>query len=298
MNQQELCSHLEEKLKEHHLLLLKLVETYIDHQQREELHPQATGIREAPSGAEAKLEDHAWALRTHYDKLSKIGDDVSTLFGILAGVRERYEVSNAELKQENAALKNRLEALEMCAGTLDNRMNRQAEWARERHFSLLGKFKALSCQNEVQYDGLLWIISDVSSKVTQARGNPEIVLSSPPFYTNRYGYKAYIRLYLNGREHDRNENISLFFVLMTGEYDPILEWPFLKRVKVRVMGQGDRRGDDVVANFRPDPESASYTRPVYGVNIAHSTFPLAILRRGAGYVEDGKMFVKVTVFDK
>ena len=301
MNQQELCSHLEEKLKEHHLLLLKLVETSMHHQQCQELHPQATGIREAPSGAEAKLEDHTWALRTHYDQMSRLRDDVSTLFGIVAGVGERIKASYEELKQEYATMKNRLAALEMCAGTLgdlDNRMNGQAELARERHFSLLGKLQALSCQNEVQYDGLLWKISDVSSKVALARGNPEIVLSSPPFYTNRHGYKAYIRLYLNGHEHDWNENISVFFVLMVGEYDPILEWPFLKRVKVRVMGQGDHRGDDVVADFRLQPVDASCTRPVYGVNIAHCTLPLAILRRGAGFVEDGTMFIKVTVSDK
>lgn len=51
------------------------------------------------------------------------------------------------------------------------------------------------------------------------------------FYTARYGFKVCMRLYLNGDGVGKGTHISLFFVIMKGEYDPILSWPFRHKVK-------------------------------------------------------------------
>lgn len=51
------------------------------------------------------------------------------------------------------------------------------------------------------------------------------------FYTARYGFKVCMRLYLNGDGVGKGTHISLFFVIMRGEYDPILSWPFRHKVK-------------------------------------------------------------------
>ncbi len=324
MTQAGVKLHLTEHLKEHLLLLLALVGANPQQHHWEELYCQVTGIKQDLCKAEAKLQDHTWALTTHYGWLAKLGDDVKRLFEALAQVQDVCGMV-AALQQENTELKHRVEALEARAAPLEalaaalearaaalearadihddhnNRINIQVESQRAIQCSLLRRFQENIYQSEVQCIGdLVWIISDVTRKYAEARGNRELFLTSPP-YTSRSGYKVCIRLYMNGYGREWNANMSFFLVLMKGSYDAILEWPFSRRVEFRVMGQGNRRGHDLVVDFRPDPQSAAFARPVRGMNIADGVpqcaFPLEILRRD-GYVDDDTMFVKVVVGDK
>lgn len=314
MNQEGLNLHLAENFKEHLLLLLHVVEAN-RHQNGEEPNPQVGGIGQALHGAETKLEDHKWALTTHYHWLATLGDDVKRLFDALAVVGDRVEVvygmvaelkqENTELKLENTELKNRIAALETRADSRDdhdNRINSQVEVTRTLQASLLRQLQELSCQNEVQYGELVWQITGVLHKCAEAINNPEHFILSPPFYTSRSGYKVCMRLYMNGHGHERKSKMSFFFVLMKGKYDAILQWPFSCRVELRVLGQGNRRGDDAGDSFQPDPQSASFAKPVDGMNVADDVpqcaLPLDILSRGRGYVEGDTMFVKVVVHDK
>ena len=57
-------------------------------------------------------------------------------------------------------------------------------------------------------------------------------LYSQPFYTGCYGFKMCGRVTLNGDGMGKGTHLSLFFVLMRGEYDALLEWPFRQKVIV------------------------------------------------------------------
>ena len=48
---------------------------------------------------------------------------------------------------------------------------------------------------------------------------------------NLTGYKACTRIYLNGDGMGKNSHVSLFFVLMRGEFDALLPWPFQQKVR-------------------------------------------------------------------
>lgn len=54
----------------------------------------------------------------------------------------------------------------------------------------------------------------------------------PAFYTSKYGYKMCLRIYLNGDGTGRGSHLSLFFVVMRGQSDALLKWPFNQKVKV------------------------------------------------------------------
>lgn len=58
------------------------------------------------------------------------------------------------------------------------------------------------------------------------------------FYTAKYGYKLCLRLYLNGDGTGKRTHLSLFIVIMKGEYDALLPWPFRNKVRAK----GDRGG--------------------------------------------------------
>ena len=51
------------------------------------------------------------------------------------------------------------------------------------------------------------------------------------FYTAKYGYKLCLRLYLNGDGTGKRTHLSLFIVIMRGEYDALLPWPFRNKVR-------------------------------------------------------------------
>ena len=88
-----------------------------------------------------------------------------------------------------------------------------------------------------------------------------------PFYTSYYGYKMCARAYLNGDGLGKGSHLSLFFVLMRGEYDPLLPWPFRQRVTLTVLDQSGNR-KHITDTFRPDPTSTSFRKPVGEMNIA------------------------------
>ena len=46
---------------------------------------------------------------------------------------------------------------------------------------------------------------------------------STPFYSGRYGYKMYFHLYIMGDGIGKGMHLSLFFVVMNGEFDNILQ---------------------------------------------------------------------------
>ncbi|KAJ7317314.1 hypothetical protein JRQ81_003476 [Phrynocephalus forsythii] len=67
------------------------------------------------------------------------------------------------------------------------------------------------------YDGcFLWKIPEVGLRIQEAQ----------TFYTSRYGYKVCLKLFLNGDGTGFGTHLSLFLVLMKGEYDFQLKWPF------------------------------------------------------------------------
>lgn len=41
-----------------------------------------------------------------------------------------------------------------------------------------------------------------------------------------------MRLYLHGDGAGKGTHVSLFFVIMKGEYDPLLSWPFKHKVRM------------------------------------------------------------------
>ena len=69
------------------------------------------------------------------------------------------------------------------------------------------------------YNGsFLWRIPDVRRRKRDAIDGKITSIYSPPFYTGRNGYKMCIRAYLNGDGIGYNTHVSIFFVLMKGEF--------------------------------------------------------------------------------
>ncbi|XP_043918586.1 TNF receptor-associated factor 3-like [Protopterus annectens] len=147
------------------------------------------------------------------------------------------------------------------------------------------------------YNGkLIWKIRNYWQRKRDAVAGKTLSLYSQPFYTSNSGYKMCARVYLNGDGMGKETHMSLFFVIMRGEYDALLPWPFRQKVTLTLMDQSSAR-QHISDTFKPDPKSSSFMRPVSDMNIA-SGCPLflaqTVLENG-GHIKDDSIFIKVTV---
>ena len=146
------------------------------------------------------------------------------------------------------------------------------------------------------HDGtFLWRIPEIARRRRDALQGSITSVYSPPFYTGRNGYKMCIRAYLNGDGIGAGTHLSVFFVLMRGEYDPLLNWPFAHKVSLILVAQGNRR--HIIQTFRPTSESSSFQRPQTDMNVASGCPKLAdlsVLEEG-NYVKDDVLFIKCVV---
>lgn len=147
------------------------------------------------------------------------------------------------------------------------------------------------------YDGnLMWRIPEWTKKRREAVSGQCTSIYSTAFYTSRSGYKMCVRLYPNGDGMGKGTHVSIFFVIMRGNYDALLGWPFGHRVIFRMIDQG-QNGNHLIDSFRPDPSSTSFKRPTSEMNIASGCplfMPLSKLDDpSVSYVKDDVMYVNV-----
>jgi TNF receptor-associated factor 3 len=151
----------------------------------------------------------------------------------------------------------------------------------------------MDCKNT---DGvLLWKITEVRRRRREAVSGKTPSIYSQPFYTSQCGYKMCARMYLNGDGMGRGTHLSLFFVVMRGEYDSLLPWPFSHKVTLILIDQvGQRHISDT---FRPDPQSSSFVRPKNEMNVASGCplFVSLMTLDSGGYVKDDAMFIKMVI---
>jgi TNF receptor-associated factor 2/TNF receptor-associated factor 3 len=146
------------------------------------------------------------------------------------------------------------------------------------------------------YNGsFMWRIPDLAKRKRDAIDGRITSLYSPPFYTAKNGYKMCIRIYLNGDGMGHKTHLSVFFVLMKGEFDALLKWPFDNKVSLILVDQNHRK--HLVQTFKPTPESSSFQRPISDMNVASGCpqfCKLSVLDDDS-YTKDDVLFIKCIV---
>ena len=138
----------------------------------------------------------------------------------------------------------------------------------------------------LQNGSYVWRIDDVS----QYQQSTAAIRSSP-FLTAHTGYKMCIEAYFNGD----GTSLSLRFILMKGEYDPLLKWPFDCTVTFLLIDQTHR--EHIWYRFQPDRDSPSFHRPQSDSNIPYNVprFTELSILTDTRYVKDDVMFIKCIV---
>ena len=121
-------------------------------------------------------------------------------------------------------------------------------------------------------------------------------LHSAPCYSERFGYKFCSRLYLNGDGSGLGTHISVFFVVLKGECDALLKWPFDQRFSLKLLNPDDD-SKSITKIFIPDGNQASFGQPTEEMNIA-AGFPLFIAKDllwSGDFIIDDSIFIETTI---
>ena len=203
---------------------------------------------------------------------------------------------NEELQRKVSTLARQQESSNGTTDRLQRQFESMSHSLALRNVMLTDLDESVRQQEVSSHDGiLLWKITEFAKKRQDAASGQQTSFYSPCFFTSRHGYKMCARIYLNGDGIGRGTHISVFFVVMRGEYDALLRWPFRQKVTFMLLDQNNV--EHVIDSFRPDPNSSSFQRPRRETNIASGcpTFcPLSELNDHA-YVRDDTMFLKVIV---
>ena len=179
--------------------------------------------------------------------------------------------------------------------SLEHQMTQMQKTLQAKNSDIEDRDFRLSLIENSNYDGtMIWKIPQFSQRMTDAKTGKYTSIFSLPFYSSRYGYKMCLRLYIMGDGIGKGTHMSLFFVIMRGEFDNILTWPFTQRVTFRLINQG--AGRDIVDTFQPDPMSSSFKKPKSDMNIA-SGCPRFITHENLknGYIVEDTIFIKCVV---
>ncbi|XP_067057973.1 TNF receptor-associated factor 2-like isoform X3 [Acropora muricata] len=201
-----------------------------------------------------------------------------------------------ESSRETANLRRQLDNVQENSRRSEQRMESIEHALALRNVTLADLEEFVKKQEFLSYDGqLTWKITEYARKRSEAVNGQKVSFYSPCFYTSRYGYKMCARIYLNGDGMGRGTHISLFFVVMRGEYDAILRWPFRQKVTFMLLDQDNV--EHVIDAFRPDPNSSSFQRPRRETNIASGCPMFCSIEElnNHAYVRDDTMFFKIIV---
>ncbi|NXA81419.1 TRAF1 factor, partial [Thryothorus ludovicianus] len=226
--------------------------------------------------------------------ISELENKLHVFENIVAVLNKEVESSNLEIlafRRQSELDQNIIRGLELKIAELHRCLS-------QKDVGLSSLHKSLLFSEQASYDGIfLWKITEVGRKLQDSVTGRTVSLYSPAFYTAKYGYKVCLRVYLNGDGAGKGTHMSLFFVVMKGDYDALLPWPFRHKVTFMLLDQNNR--EHIIDAFRPDLTSASFQRPVNDMNVASGcpTFlPLAKLQSPKhAYVKEDTLFLKCIV---
>jgi hypothetical protein len=120
---------------------------------------------------------------------------------------------------------------------------------------------------------------------------------STPFYLFPHGYKMRLQLYLNGDSQARGTHMSLYVLLMRGDYDAYLKWPFHFKVRFTLLDQIQHNNQSRF--FWSNTASICFKQPSTTMNPAYGIsqfFPLDKLEQNEnGFVRNDILLIKVEV---
>lgn len=139
----------------------------------------------------------------------------------------------------------------------------------------------------------MWKIEHFSRHLHEAREGKLEYFVSAPFNVDRFGYKLCIAVYPNGQGSGRGTHMSVFVMIMKGEYDQVLDWPFALPVKIALLG---KHRTMLTRDIKPAFHEPCFHRPEAQMNAGFGVpkfCNFSLLEKD--YMHDDTIFILVNV---
>ncbi|XP_067868468.1 TNF receptor-associated factor 1-like isoform X2 [Heterodontus francisci] len=144
----------------------------------------------------------------------------------------------------------------------------------------------------------IWKIPQIKKRLQEAIDGTTPYLDSSEFYFCKYGYKMCLRIYLDGHEEARGTHISLYYILLKGQYDALTPWPYKENVKLALLNLRDRQ-QSMLKICIASAQDPALQRPVATMNapLGFSMFVTSseFNQRFSEFVDSDEMFVGAEV---
>ena len=200
--------------------------------------------------------------------------------------------TEAKLHETQVKLSNTEETTRKLRQKLDI-LQRQFENTSEEKIVMAKKERA-NCPSE-----FVWKITNFPEILRQGKTDETEMIESVPFYTEHYGYKFKVRVYPNGIRHGKKTHLSVYIIVMKGEYDAILPWPFKKKIIFAVIDQQEDpiERQNAVMKLTPGDHPHCYARPIneYNATRGFAQFITHEKLHSRRYLRDDTLFLQVKV---
>ena len=222
-------------------------------------------------------------------KVDDVKDRVETLEMILKDVVESKKVD---------ALENKVDTFQTQFGNVEGKVD-DLNGRVELLMAIL-KYSVFPKIQDEEFPPYIWTVTNFWEKVSRAKNGQEFKIESDSFYVGPrlHGYKMKLSMYPNGSAGNENTYMSLYSVLMKGQYDAIVHWPFWYNSRFTVIDQNPdlKQRQNYSLSFYPGPKW-TIIRPKceenggwgFGEFLSHEKL------RKSFYVVDGTLFIKFEV---
>ena len=164
-------------------------------------------------------------------------------------------------------------------------------------FELQIQRREVEKHSEENCNPFTWKITSYGEALRKAKSGKEIILNSSTFYSCGYKYK--LLFCPNGNGEGENTHLSFFLVIMKGEYDAMLTWPFHKMVTMTLIDQQEKAKDreNIAMSLITIDSPESYERPVNDENDARGfrQFVSHEKLQERRYIVDDTIFIQIRI---
>ena len=139
--------------------------------------------------------------------------------------------------------------------------------------------------------------SGIEQRINNRRAGP-FSQDSEPFYTGECSYKVRLRLELSYSKFGTNNCMKIYLIIMKGDFDSFLKWPFAKRATITVLDQQENSNErkNITATLPENQLQQTWNSRPNG-EYENRAFQFAVmvpreLLKGGGYVQDNSFFIQ------
>ena len=154
------------------------------------------------------------------------------------------------------------------------------------------------------FDGkYVWKLDSLEKRVYDAVKGTVSELYTPPLYTGSFGYKfsAKIMLYgdANSEVDSKGKFVAMYFVLMSGDFDEVLEWPFPFNIKLSLLDQSTSSQSHVEKTIQAESDALPFAKPEREMSpgVGFPQFVAHDALFNGTYVKDDSVFFKLEIID-